>query len=196
MKRLAILLAACGSATAPPPRPGLGTVGVHIKTTRTAELCGARACTMIELLDCDSSDFGSSPWKGPAFDARGELARPLPAQFVVAYALGYAKLDHLPELDGHTHRAVGAAERTPGLLGYRMGASERCGGAATLSIWESEEAMESFRYSDEHLDAMMTTDTAFYGNGAIHYARERAAGLPSFADSESRLRAELASKPQ
>jgi hypothetical protein len=179
-----------------PPDAGFGTVGVHITTSRTRQLCEHRKCTMAELLACDASDLGSSPWKGPAFDARGELVRELPERYVVAYALGYAKIEHLPELDAPTLAAVAAAEATPGLLGYRMGASQRCGGAATLSMWVSEEAMEEFLYSDAHLEATMTVPHAFYGNASLHYVRRRDAGLPTFADGEARLRAELANPPR
>ncbi|HEX8114827.1 MAG TPA: hypothetical protein VF516_44155, partial [Kofleriaceae bacterium] len=159
--------------------------------SRTRELCGHRTCTMHELMDCDSSDFGSSPWKGPAFDPEGELAGQLPERYIVAYALGFAKLEYLSELDAPTRTAAAAAEATPGLLGYRMGASERCGGAATLSLWASEEAMESFVYSDAHQQATMTVDHAFYGNGSTHYERTRDAGLPTFAEAEAHLRADL-----
>ena len=50
-------------------------------------------------------------------------------------------------------RVVEAAKLSPGLVGYQVARSAKCGYAHTISVWETEDAM-GFVLSGAHSDAM------------------------------------------
>jgi heme-degrading monooxygenase HmoA len=85
----------------------------------------------------------------------------LPEPGAGGYVVATTRLNMLPEgqklFSKHVGAILGAFEQQPGLVGYQVGFSEKCGVARTLSVWKDEESLYAFVTGGAHKAAMDDT---------------------------------------
>ncbi len=116
--------------------------------------------TLNETLDeCIEDDFGAAPFAGPGFSPDTGLIGTAQDSYVASTTfiiVNSEDQDRFLQLAGAVIETMGDM---PGLVGYSLGASEKCGTSRTLTVWESEQAMFDFVVSDAHAAAMSQAES-------------------------------------
>ena len=106
--------------------------------------------------DCAEDDFGSSPFAGPGFDPATGLVGAIQDSYFVSSTLAVFQPEAEERffgLSGDILNYLGSGQH-PGFIGFSVGASDACGSARTLTVWDSEQSMFDFVTSEVHLAAM------------------------------------------
>lgn len=109
-----------------------------------------------QTLESDLVYFG--PLTGPGVDpSTGMLRAPKPGQSFHAVAT-YGRLSPDPSSGQRllelTIPILALLPTQPGLLGYQVARSDRCGTARTFTVWKDEESVVEFVVTPVHLEAM------------------------------------------
>jgi heme-degrading monooxygenase HmoA len=104
---------------------------------------------------CVEDDLAPSPFAGPGWDAEtGALKEPLQDEYTATTTLLVLRPETVQEFFAAVGAMVPALEGNPGLVGYSLAQSMKCGTARTLTVWRDEAAMMQFVMSDEHVAGM------------------------------------------
>jgi hypothetical protein len=100
---------------------------------------------------CVEDDLMTLDFKGPGYDLdNGGLQPPLQDTYVASTTVLILK----PEKQNDFFAVAGAMfpvlEANPGLVGYSLASSEKCGTQRTMTIWRDATAMFAFVMSPEH----------------------------------------------
>ncbi len=143
------------------------------------------------LAGCPETDFGASPFAGPAFDPdTGVLLEPLPTPHVVATTVGWP----VPDAPGLEEFGTRIEEITmniftrDGFLGVSLGGSDVCGSARTLSIWRDEAALMEFVYTPPHGDSFgLVRPDLIQGWETMHWVETESSAPPSWVAAKAHL---------
>lgn len=151
---------------------------------------GGAAVDVDMLAACDEADLQATPFMGAAFDpATGALIEPLPASYVVATTVGWAKPtaeDNAAMQDASNRVINEQLFAQDGLLGGSFGLSEACGSARTITIWRDDAARMAFVFSGVHLE-MATTKLVHTQAWETTHWSESASEVPTWDAARQRL---------
>lgn len=100
----------------------------------------------------DSKAFSGPGWDGTKGTLTGE---PRSSYRIATTVFAYHRDEkRKADFDATLARVMEAVEASPGLVGYQIARSPKCGYARTISVWDTEEAMMAFVLSGAHSDAM------------------------------------------
>jgi heme-degrading monooxygenase HmoA len=119
------------------------STGAPTPTTTGDESTGEPACVEDDLQTLD--------FKGPGYDPEnGGLVPPLQDGYVASTTVLVLRPDKMNDFFGVAGAMFGVLEANPGLVGYSLASSAKCGTQRTLTIWRDEAAMFAFVASPEH----------------------------------------------
>ena len=109
------------------------------------------------VLRCADDDLVDSiAFSGPGWDGtKGALTKEPRASYRIATTVFAYHRDEKrkADFDATLARVIEAAKVSPGLVGYQIAHSSKCGYARTISVWETEDDMMRFVLSGAHSDA-------------------------------------------
>jgi heme-degrading monooxygenase HmoA len=142
-------------------------------------------CTR-DAVEADLQSF--SPMSGPGVRADGTLA---PGRYVVSST--YLRMRPEPAAQARFQELMGpisqALQAQPGLVALQLAASERCGTARTLSVWQDEAAMYGFVTGDAHMAAVRAVGEVSRGGSIVTHWADDAQGV-SWAKAAQQLGAD------
>jgi heme-degrading monooxygenase HmoA len=104
---------------------------------------------------CVEDDLAPSPFAGPGWDAEmGALKEPLQDEYIASTTLLVLRPETVQDFIATVGTMVPVLEANPGIVGYSLAQSMKCGTARTLTVWRDEAAMMQFVMSDEHVAGM------------------------------------------
>lgn len=119
--------------------------------TATSSTGGSTGGSTGELA-CVEDDFAPSPFAGPGYAPdNGGLQEPLQDTYVVSTTFLQLRPDKQQEFEQSVGLMIPVLMSNPGLVGFSLAGSAKCGTARTLAVWRDEAAMMAFVMSDEHL---------------------------------------------
>lgn len=131
----------------------------------------AAACTM------------SSPVEGPGFDPDGTLVSAHEGPFVVAVTHARSAAGQQDAFAAHVDAITAAIALAPGFVGSSLRGHRPGRDNWTLSIWESEEAMDEFVLTGPHLAAMSEAGLVLEEAGFAHFEAEASELPPTWEDA-------------
>ncbi len=126
--------------------------------------------TVLRCADDDLTD--SIAFSGPGWDGttKRPIKEPRPTYTIATTVFAYHRDEkRKAEFEATLSRFVEAAKLSPGLVGYQIARSAKCGYARTISVWETEDAMMGFVLSGAHSDAMTKVRDVGIDGRTIHW---------------------------
>jgi quinol monooxygenase YgiN len=122
----------------------------------------------------------ATPWK--------RLGRPDPDREYLALlsVLPLRRYTRVPAFLRDTARIAAQIERTPGVLGYSLHAQPLRARFRTLSVWESETALDAFVRASPHRQAMAALRPHMGPTRFVRWAIRGAAIPPTWAEARRR----------
>ncbi|PCC68408.1 Heme-degrading monooxygenase HmoA [Nannocystis exedens] len=139
---LAVALAGCAD-----PGEDADTGGTA-SSTGEPDSTGAPACV--------EDDLAPDPFAGPGWDGElGALKEPLQDEYVASTTALVLRPAKEQEFFATAKAMFPVLEANPGLIGYALAQSKKCGTVRTLAVWRDEAAMMQFVVSDEHVAGIL-----------------------------------------
>jgi quinol monooxygenase YgiN len=121
---------------------------------------------------CVEDDLSSpGPFAGPGYDPQSGIIGTPQAQYVAHATVirllpDPAKQQQFGAMVGPV---IGRLVQSPGLVGFQVASSQKCGTARTVGVWKDISSMYAFVASDEHQAAAAKTYDVAAGGAFTHW---------------------------
>ena len=158
-------------------------------TTTGGDQTQADAGKTSALFTCDETDLLPLSFSGPELDKKtGKFTGASQATYLV-------HTTWLEQRDGQaaaffklTGAVVGALQAQPGLIGYSLATSKKCGTARTMGVWRDQKSIDDFVISKEHAAAMAAANDVASDYAVYVWEQALDGAPPSWPDVVKQLR--------
>ena len=141
------------------------------------------------LFTCDETDLAPLSFSGPEFDKKaGHFTGAQPATYLVHTTWLETRKGQESAFFKLTGAVVGRLQTQPGLLGYSLATSKKCGTARTMGVWRDQKSVDDFVVSKEHTAAMAAVDDVATDYAIYVWEQALDGAPPSWTDVVKQLR--------
>jgi quinol monooxygenase YgiN len=160
-----------GTSTTSEPDSTSSTSSDDVPTTGDPDTTGE------PLPACVEDDFIAEPFAGPGYHPEMGLQGPPQDTYLVSSTVLAPRPEKMQEFFDTAGAMVPVLLANPGLVGFSLGTSAKCGTARTLAVWRDQEAMMAFVVSPEHA-AAVSAASELSSTGTITSWQVTAAEIP------------------
>ena len=141
------------------------------------------------LFTCEETDLAPLSFSGPGFDkSTGHFTGAQQATCLVHTTWLETRKGHESAFFKLTGAVIGRLQAQPGLLGYSLATSKKCGTARTMGVWRDQKSVDAFVVSKEHAAAMAAVDDVATDYATYVWEQALDGTPPSWPDVVKQLR--------